>query len=1758
MATSVAPPKNTGGGGFVFEDEVCASLLAYMLVGEPVFGVDCGPPVRLDFQTGADGWFLDDVLVTTSVGPVRHRFALSVKSNPQFTATSAPRDFVAAAWKQFLHIGSTTFDASLDFIALITAPLSGAAALSVLKLIEKARANDPSLLASRLATSNWASADERELFASFACPATLGQTKTDVDTAHLMQRLRFLQRDFGVVASEAMNRALQLCRRAVRSQTAADAQTLWSILRELASELRPKAGSLTLVELVERLRARIALADYPDHSGDWATLDARSTREAGLVRASIADRVQISRDEHVRWIIQSIASDVQVVLLGASGVGKSALAKAAFVQRAASGERTLWVDASSLDRAADFGAFEASLQLQHPLVALLAGETSHEPLIILDGLDRLYADVSLRMVATLLLSAGGGPEATKWRVLAVCQSQEWPRVLEGLQRAGAPIAHWRIHEATALHPSDLQPVRDVVPSLARLLLQPQVGPLLTNLKLLDLVVRRLEGGTSIDASSWVGESSVAEWFWTAEVDRGPDRLARGQFARSLAQAQADQLVVSVSIDNLEAGSLPAAQSLTSDQLLIQVPGDRLAFAHDLYGDWARLRVLLGHRANLAAYLETRSESPLWHRAIRLLGVHLLERENGIAEWKTLMSSFNDGNLTIVRDLLLEAPAFAMNARPLLETIFPDLVAGDGDLLRRLLTRFLAFATVPDERMQYIARAVGMDANEARAAFRRPHWPYWFDVLAVLHTHRVDALRVAAFEVAKVVEMWLRFFPSGSVRRREATDLAVLLGQSAVDSRDDYRDREDRELFYKCALMAAPERPEEVALLAKTAAERIPRPAPPVDGTTPPRPRPRSMFSTGIIRGPWPHGPLARVDEAFQSVVLDSSEIQRLYDVRPAIAREVILAMLIEPPREEYWGSGNFHERELDLVNRHKWHPALYTQGPFLACLRSNFAEGLELIMQLVDFATERNGEYAERERRQWRSQALADGHTEAEVDRAMVEDPARGSTLLRDGSNTMTLEGDDIVYGWSSGLGNPPQAVEASLMALEQYFYLRLDEGADIAQETLAVLARSRSVAALGVLCDIGKRQVSLFDGPLRALLSSPELYSWEIAKLVQGRSHLMIGGFLRGQEFMKLAQQFHGLEHRKLDLREVARDRLLKSEEMNAFFASTREWWKKRRADGERLIDIADQLDLLLDRANYEMREHPTHGLIIVNVALERVQATRATENQAMNDRMLVTGFPMRCRTILDERRVQTEAQLIELWQTWVHIRELATKVPAAPGHEQRFGDWYVNAIAGGIAALLWHDEWASQDAARRQELERTLESLMSGDLPERDSFRSEHDASTWTWDCFAADAGAMLWARQPQDARWRRLVAKMVLAGKYAAVRVLFARCAESRTTLGADFGRLRRLALDWAHVRDRVGVLHSVPDIDPPLSEETRERLKGDVASWVEQSVSSFVDGSLAPPPVDWSRFEDANRFVEIDAFRRGWHDYRLMDFRLVRCSHEWMPQPDEAQSPEERATIVQFWRVALEVVAARPRADLQRRERQYPHEDEVWVLENVAATVLQLRPIENPEQFWTAIIDLHGEAHDWPEKFLTALHRRALATDETPATYAPLLRNIAQRAFSDVDGERRWPWYEEVWDALIGIDHWVSDQWSDRHAEHVLRIWDVISLWMENAPQEGRRLGKFARWLSKAAAAPIRLRVLPWFVAQLQPGKQRPVYRDEDGEDDLARLLNVVWETDQRSLRASNESFAAFRGLLARLVERQNSLGLELQGRIGGLA
>ncbi len=1219
------------------------------------------------------------------------------------------------------------------------------------------------------------------------------------------------------------------------------------------------------------------------------------------------------------------------------------------------------------------------------------------------------------------------------------------------------------------------------------------------------------------------------------------------------------------MDDFNVADLSPVPSLSADRICVEISGARLTFCHDLYGDWARLQILLNHRADLPDFLRSRRESPLWHRAVRLLGVHLLERENGVDGWRSVLASFGAGQPGAIHDLLLEAPIFTANSRPLLEAILPDLLANDGALLRRTLARFLAFATMPDLDKLALAKALKVDLSIARAQHRLPYWPYWLDMLRFVHAHGDQMVAVAPGEVARLIEMWLDFAPARKVLRREAAEVALLLGELGIATRNDYGDDEwkkDRKRFYTCALAAAPEKPDEVVRIALIAAERLP------DSESPPsivearqRNRNRGSFfpRSGTPVEPWPDGPRSDVDDEFQSVVLDTQAILPLCRVRPAVAREVILATLIDPPDDDTGHPAWGELRDLDFVNRHAWQPPMYINGPFLGFLNVNFAEGLELIARLVDFAASRLSARASRQARNWRAQAEHEGSTPEEIEELVGRAIVPQLVVPLD-SGPKSFDGGAQAYGWSAGLGTAPEAIQAALMALEQWFYMRIEGKKDVTADVQRVLARGNTTAFLAVLCDIGKRDLALFEGPLRPLLAVPEIYSWEIDRMVNGRSHFMIGAYGHGEWFLRMAQKFHELPHRKYDLRRIARVLLLEKPAMREYFAAIVAAWRKEatadpttRAEGMRA-----QLMVALDPnpENYAIREDPQHGTVLVNIEEERIHESQAEERKAWEDHWLVTGFPMRCRTILEKEETLSEVDFETMWGQWSRIRELALSSGALPEGHERFGDEFTNAIAGGAAVFLSQRPSLLGEGTRRDEVLAELTALLARP-PSRGTFDGWDSTSTWSWDGFAAEALVMLWVAEPTGPLWRDAVARMVFFPRYLTLKLLYARCAKHRAAVREDFARLRRLALEWAYLRDRVDLLGHVPRDALQVADEALGRINVSLSAWKEEKIAAFVAGTSHSIPADWAECDDGLRFGELDALLARWREGGKLNFHIVRCAHDWLPLPERALDETERSEWLRFWHAALTVVLARPAAITSRDERPYPREDESWLLQVVAAIILQLRPDETPADFWRPIVDLTGETHDWPEIFLRALHRSALGAEAVPPNYVPVVRDIVKRAFTKVGGKERWHSFEDVWETLLGMDPSSGDLWQPQHGSIVAELADEWELWMTRVKPRGRRVKNFAYWLSRPAAVSVRFRALKWLLGVVRSQEKDDDRGAAETADALANLLNVVWDADEARLRADEGAFEAFRGLLGWLVDRQNVRGLELLGRIGSL-
>jgi hypothetical protein len=259
--------------------------------------------------------------------------------------------------------------------------------------------------------------------------------------------------------------------------------------------------------------------------------------------------------------------------------------------------------------------------------------------------------------------------------------------------------------------------------------------------------------------------------------------------------------------------------------LIRIRDDRVLLAHDLLGDWARMRVLVAEDSSTFLSTESRAASPKWQQAIRLFGQRLLETAAGGQErWRIAVEGVTAESAAagLMRDLFLDALVLASNCIELLNQNWVILTARHGALLNRLLDRFLIVATLPDPRA-----AVLSDDPETAAKFehlfRIPFWPYWGPLLTVLHGRRDDVVRLAPYKAARLCELWLRVMPGdfAPIWRKDAAEIALEIAREiqARNAEDRFTSGPGDRIVYQAALYAAAFFPDAVSSLSLELAGR---------------------------------------------------------------------------------------------------------------------------------------------------------------------------------------------------------------------------------------------------------------------------------------------------------------------------------------------------------------------------------------------------------------------------------------------------------------------------------------------------------------------------------------------------------------------------------------------------------------------------------------------------------------------------------------------------------------------------------------------------------------------------------------------------------------------------------------------------------------------------------------------------------------------------------------------------------------------------
>ncbi|MEY2536440.1 MAG: hypothetical protein QOG67_180 [Verrucomicrobiota bacterium] len=1709
------------------EDAVVAWLSCHLLAGVPWPKPEAGLIRRLICQTRQDGWHFDDVLIERSLNGIDIRVGCSIKSFPVFGPQGAPADFVSAVWRQWVDQDSP-FQRGRDQLALFAAEHAHAIAESWKGLLDAAHVMTPEMLAGRYKEDDEPSQSKRVAFRSMRCPTLISVDYHDSreETARLLGSLSLQEHDFAHSESRSITHAIALCQQSLTDSARARAGELWQSVLILAGEIRRKGGMIDLPVLLARLAYTFPLRQHPWYGSDWERMRTISAETISIVPSQIGGTVAIDRSDLHGQISKVLESRPCAVVLGSSGFGKTVLARQWVTRDSAA--TPIWIRPSDLAAA---GGVRSVFSLRHTTTELFANSATPFRVVI-DGLDRCFDD-SAFAEATLVLNALLQPATReRCRIVVTCRPDDWDRVHRHLIRHGTHLEYLAV-QVREISQDQLEKVAQQLPSLKPLVQRPHLRPLLRWPKVLDIVAMHW---SAVDAPpTWTTESDFARWFWHSAIDREESMSVRGRTARKLAVMLADRMAAAARLDNFTSDELAALRELRDERHVhVDETAQTARFTHDLVADFSRLRELQAQAENAADYLRSRLQSPLWHRAVRLYGLDLLEQQPDSAEWEKLFAHFTTQSPAdeIAQNLLLEAPVFALDQRAALERLWKVLAAENGKLLCRFLRQFLRVATVPNEQVLARLGEYGLeDRLEFAVRHRWPFAPYWLGLLAFLNAHGDEVVNLARDEVADVCLLWLPLVGVTDRGIKEAANLAV------KSARIFYRSGEKRysshhkvsaeEKVCQALLAAAPVMPVEVTELAlKLSGRRLPDSD---DGLPTEEPQSRSRFFASYgPPHPWPEGPRISPAPVFCKAFMNGPAAEPFLHALPEVAAEVMFATLLEIPRE---GQSPDDGHDLDEHGFHtgefRLETPFWTTGPFLSFLRVQPDVALSAIIRLVNFATDRALELRKDYRTPFEIPVTVD-------------------------SQTTAWRGHQHSYFWHRGHVFGPKAVCCALSSLERWLYLLMDAEPNAIERRLkTILSGSRSIALGAVLVSVGKRKPELFLGVLRPVLAAPEFHWLDELAL----SPMNTGGFqspmLSEPHVVRKAwSDWMQMPHRKEALGQIAMRMLLSSPEWRAAITEICATWQTRLDPGAQnpapvwLHRMVAQFDL----SNWRAQAHKSGALLTFDPPDTLPQPTAAEQEQMQRFEKLGL-IPFECRRILLGEREPSEEQLATWWNDLSAIRGIAV-----PDEERGIRD--VEDAACGIVAVavVHHRQWLAADPAREGEAFKILEEV--GAAPPGKFWFVHDDISDFKWDIFAAWAITTLWAEQPDEPFLRGAVAGLAMWERYLVVERVLRVAAAHRAELGNHFNALLSHAIRYAQIRHIVQI------------EKYAEKKTVNLERWTKRLINNFVRKKISPLPSNWAEIRDAipGRF---------WNGSMTNSFDIghVNAALAWAEDIAQAKDPREREEWLHLHRQAVLTAVYRMEEwtrieseagsdEVGDSQRKWPYRDEEHLLRRVARIVARLQPNELHSPLWTPILTLGTNAPRWVQSFIG----RWLIEAAGPDVPAPALIEQWVEMLKFAENSPNWklasrrPWdMDDTWKDLLGLSSFTADFWRAELAPAVNAIRPFLERWALPRLSHDDTARTIIHFLKTGAAAAIRIDGLLW-LGQCVPVDDQYFWHDDSTRDAFAGFLRLLYDENWKDIIASRTPREAFMNFALKLAALQHPLGSEILtlagARMGG--
>ena len=674
-------PTSTGPAGARFEGQVGAHYLLSLLTGAEPRGLPGAAIERVAFQKAAEGHPLDDIVVHARDGdgePVA--LEIQVKRDLAFTHSEEGFQKVveqiaeAARRPEFFDSRRRLAIAVSRGSRKIDGPVQ-----DVLKWAREMGSAGPFM--DRIDRPGAANRDMRAFVHTFRSNLENAGAKSDDETVwRLLSRLQVLVFDFTAEGSMAEAWERERAALALHPDDAARAGALRSCLVELAIDIASSGGDRDRERLIRDARDRDFRLAGARHT---AAARARLAEDARHALADIEDRIAgagLARTGHIAAIREALDRGRYVEIRGEAGVGKSGLLKHFAEEMAA--ESRIAVLAHGRVPPGGWAAMRTTLGFDGTAREFLVDlAASGGGALFIDGLD--FLDERERLTVADL--AREAPDIPGFAIIATARSgfdgedgERNPLPADALDRLGRaePIA---VGELTD---DEIAELKRASPVLAPLLADghPARAVARNLFRLARLATRPGEG------TAFRTEIDMAEDWWRTADGPREGRRERSRLLRALAE----QALSGAGPLNASQHPAPAVDALMGSGTLRDLGGDRMAFRHDIFRDWAVANLLRDTPENLGRLPLDRLAPAALVRGVELAARAALERSLDGAAWRALLDNASGkGAHPSWRRAALLAPARSEIGERLLERVSDRLLADDGRLLSETIRTAMA-------------------------------------------------------------------------------------------------------------------------------------------------------------------------------------------------------------------------------------------------------------------------------------------------------------------------------------------------------------------------------------------------------------------------------------------------------------------------------------------------------------------------------------------------------------------------------------------------------------------------------------------------------------------------------------------------------------------------------------------------------------------------------------------------------------------------------------------------------------------------------------------------------------------------------------------------------------------------------------------------------------------------------------------------------------------------------------------------------------